>query len=75
MLNMIYYLYLCQFLKVNKSYKSLKIEDLTQVVISYEIYERSLQRVSQISISYEMTLSIRLFLSYDNLKGILSCSK
>ena len=41
-------------------------EDLTQVVISYEIYETSLWRVSQIS--YEMTTCVRFCLSYDPLK-------
>ena len=41
-----------------------KIEDLTLVVISYEIYETSLRRVSKIS--YEMTTSVRFSLSYDN---------
>ena len=40
------------------------IEDLTQVVFSYEIYETSLQQVS----SYEMTTSVRFCLSYDPLK-------
>ena len=35
------------------------IEDLTLVVISYEIYETSLRRVS-----YEMTSSVRFCLSY-----------
>ena len=33
------------------------IEDLTSVVISYEIYERSLQQVS--IISYEMTTRVK----------------
>ena len=35
------------------------IEGLTRVVISYEIYETSLRRVS-----YEMTMSVRFCLSY-----------
>ena len=39
------------------------IEDLTLVVISYEIYETSLWQVSYIS--YEMTTSVRFCLSYD----------
>ena len=43
-----------------------KIEDLTLVVISYEIYETSLRRVSEIS--YEMTTSVRFCLSYDCFK-------
>ena len=38
------------------------IEDLTQVVISYEIYETSLRRVS--SISYKMNTSVGFCLSY-----------
>ena len=42
------------------------MEDLTRVVISYEIYETSLRRVSQFS--YEMTTSVRFCLSYDPLK-------
>ena len=42
----------------------LLIEDLTRVVISYEIYEASLWRVS----SYEMTTSIRFCFSYDLFK-------
>ena len=42
------------------------IEDLTRVVISYEIYKTSLWRVSQIS--YEMTTRVRFCLSYDPLK-------
>ena len=42
------------------------IEDLTRVVILYEIYETSLRRVS--SISYEMTTSVRYCLSYERLK-------
>ena len=36
------------------------------MVISYEIYETSLRRVSYIS--YEMTTSVRFCLSYDPLK-------
>ena len=48
-------------------------EDLTRVVISYEIYETSLRRVS--SISYELTTSVRFFLSYDPLKRISLPSK
>ena len=42
------------------------LEDLTRVVISYEIYETSLRRVSLIS--YELTASVRFCLSYDPLK-------
>ena len=42
------------------------IEDLTQVVISYEICETRLRRVS--IISYEMPTSVRFCLSYDPLK-------
>ena len=42
------------------------MEDLTRVVISYEIYETSRRRVSQFS--YEMTTSVRFCLSYDPLK-------
>ena len=42
------------------------IEDLTRVVISYDIYETSLRRVSQIS--YGMTTSVRFSLSYDCFK-------
>ena len=42
------------------------IEELTLMVISYEIYETSLRRVSQIS--YKMTMSVRFCLSYDSLK-------
>ena len=42
------------------------IAALTRVVISYEIYETSPRRVSYIS--YEMTTSVRFFLSYDCLK-------
>ena len=42
------------------------IENLTRVIISYNIYETSLQRV--LYISYEMTTSIRFCLSYDVLK-------
>ena len=42
------------------------IENLTRVFLSYDIYETSLQRV--LYISYEMTTSIRFFLSYDVLK-------
>ena len=42
------------------------IEDLTLVVISYEIYETSPRRVSWIS--YEMTTSVRFCLSYDCFK-------
>ena len=42
------------------------IEDLTRVVISYEIDETSIRRVS--SISYEMTTWVRFCLSYDPLK-------
>ena len=42
------------------------IEDLTGVVISYEIYETSLRRVS--CISYEMTTSVRFYLSYEPLE-------
>ena len=49
------------------------IEELTRVVIPYEIYETNLRRVS--SISYEMTTGVRFFLSYDPLNGILSPSK
>ena len=54
------------------------IEDFTQVVISYEIYEMSLQRVSEIS--YEMTMSVRFYLSYKKFKldfiafKIVNCS-
>ena len=43
------------------------IEDFTRVLISYEIYETNLRRVS--SISYEMITSVRFCLSYDPLKG------
>ena len=43
------------------------IEDLTRVLISYEIYETNLRRVS--SILYEMITSVRFCLSYDHLKG------
>ena len=43
-----------------------EIKDLTRVVISYEIYETSLRRVSLIS--YEMTTSVRFCLSYVPLK-------
>ena len=46
--------------------KYMYIEDLTRVVILYEIYETSLRRVSYIS--YEMTTSVRFCLSYDPLK-------
>ena len=42
------------------------IEDLTLVIILYEIYETSLRRVS--SVSYVMTTSVRFCLSYDPLK-------
>ena len=42
------------------------IEDLTLVVISYEINERSIWRVSYIL--YEMTTSVRFCLSYARLK-------
>ena len=42
------------------------IEDLTQVVILYEVYKTSLQKVSYIW--YEMTMSVRFCLSYDPLK-------
>ena len=42
------------------------IEDLSRVVISYEIYETSLRRVSYTS--YEMTMSERFCLSYDLFK-------
>ena len=41
-------------------------EDLTFMVILYEIYETSLRRVSYIS--YEMTTSVRFCLSYDRFK-------
>ena len=44
----------------------MNIEDLTLVVISYEVNETSLWRVSKIS--YEMTTSIRFCFSYDPLK-------
>ena len=44
----------------------MKKENLTPVVISYEIYETSLRRV--LIISYEMTRSVRFCLSYDHLK-------
>ena len=40
-----------------------EIEDHTRVVISYEIYETSLWRVS--CISYEMTMSVSFCVSYD----------
>ena len=40
------------------------------MVISYEIPETSLRRVSHIS--YKMTTSVRFCLSYDPLNGILS---
>ena len=46
--------------------RKLHLEDLTQMVISYEIYETSLWRVSKIS--YEMNMIVRLCLSYDPLK-------
>ena len=36
------------------------------MVISYEVYETSLRRVSQIS--YEMTMSVRFCLPYDRFK-------
>ena len=39
--------------------------DLTRVVISYELYETSLRRVSLIS--YKMTTNARFCLSYDSL--------
>ena len=42
------------------SYRLRHVEDLTQVEISHEIYETSLRRVS---ISYEMTTSVRFCLS------------
>ena len=41
-------------------------EDLTLMVILYEIYETSLRRVSYIS--YEMITSVRFCLSYDRFK-------
>ena len=44
----------------------LHIEDLKRVVISYEMYETSLWRVSYIS--YEMSMSVRFCLSYDHFK-------
>ena len=43
------------------------IEDLTQMVISYGIYEMSLRWVS-----YEMTKSVRFYLSYGCLIVIIS---
>ena len=43
------------------------------MVISYEIYETSLRRVSQIS--YEMTTSVRFCLSYDSFKWGFIASK
>ena len=43
------------------------IEDLTRVVISKEIYERSLQRDSLIS--YEMTTSVRFCFPYDHVNS------
>ena len=47
-----------------------KTEDLTRVVISYEIYETSFRRVS--SISHEMTTRVRFCLiSYHYFKGNL----
>ena len=42
------------------------IQDLTRVIISYEIYETSLRHVSLIS--YGMTTSVRFCLSYDPFK-------
>ena len=42
------------------------IEDLTRVIVSHELYETSLRRVS--FISYETTTSVRFCLSYDPLK-------
>ena len=42
------------------------IEDLTRMVISYEIYETRQRLVSYIS--YEMTTPVRFCLSYDSLK-------
>ena len=46
--------------------QGLYTEDLTRVVISHEIYETSLRRVSLIS--DEMTRSVRFCSSYDSLK-------
>ena len=54
------------YLVLSENISDTHIEDLTRVVISYEIYETSLRRVSWIS--YEMTTSVRLCLSYDCLK-------
>ena len=43
------------------------------MVISYEIYETSLRRVSLIS--YEMTTRVRFFLSFDPLKWVFIAFK
>ena len=43
----------------------INVEDITFVVISYEIYVMSLWRVS---IPYEITTNVRFCLSYDPLK-------
>ena len=43
-----------------------KVEAHTRVVISYEIYETSLRRVSKFS--FEMTTSVRFCLSYGPIK-------
>ena len=48
---------------INSKSCNLKNKDLTFVVISYEVYETGLWRVSLIS--YEMTTNVRLCLSYD----------
>ena len=53
------------FLFVTKNANANDIEDFTRIVILYEIYEMSFRRVS--IISYEMTTSVRLCLSYDRL--------
>ena len=44
----------------DRYYCCMHIEDLTLVVISYEIYETSLER--------EMNTSVRFYLSYDRFK-------
>ena len=49
-----------------------EIDDLTLMVISYEIYENSLWRVPLIS--YEMTTSVRFCISYDPLKRAVKMS-
>ena len=50
----------------SNSYPQPKIQDITRVSFLYEIHEKSLRRVSLIS--YEMTTSVRFYLSYDFLK-------